>query len=248
VAVLLALAVSGCSASGTSAGKPSVGAADTSLDSAGGAQAAAAAAAAKTPAGTSLIATARVAEVAIRATPGGAKKKTLSNPNSVGGPLTFLVLQERPKWLRVQLPTRPNGASGWISESEVNLSTTTYRLIISMSRHRLDVMHDGARIARHPVGIGKVATPTPKGTYYLTELIETPDPNGGYGPYAFGLSAHSNTVKSYAGGPGQIGLHGTDKPRGLGGKVSHGCLRLANSVITELAHELPLGTPVEIRT
>jgi lipoprotein-anchoring transpeptidase ErfK/SrfK len=246
MAVVLALVAGGCSSSGSSAVKPSAVAADTTLNSSAPG-AASDTPPAKTPAGTTLIATARVPDVAIRKTPGGAKVKSLSNPNSVGGPLTFMVLQERPKWLRVQLPIRPNGSSGWISESDVTLSTTTYRLVISMSRHRLDVMHDGERIARHTVGIGRVATPTPKGTYYLTELIETPDPKGIYGPYAFGLSAHSNTVKSYAGGPGQIGLHGTDKPSELGGGVSHGCLRLANPVITELAHKLPLGTPVEIR-
>jgi lipoprotein-anchoring transpeptidase ErfK/SrfK len=247
VAAVLVLVVSGCSSSDSGAVKPSAVAADTSLNSSAPSTETDSPPT-KTSVDTSLIATARIAEVAIRTKPGGPKKKTLSNPNSVGGPLTFLVLAERPKWLQVQLPTRPNGSTGWISASDVNLSTTTYRLVISMSRHRLDVMHDGERIARHTVGIGRVATPTPKGTYYLTELIETPDPKGVYGPYAFGLSAHSNTVKSYAGGPGQIGLHGTDKPSALGGSgVSHGCLRLPNSVITKLAHDLPLGTPIEIR-
>ena len=45
----------------------------------------------------------------------------------------------------------------------------------------------------------------------------------------------------------QLGLHGTDAPHGLGKDISHGCIRVANSVITKLADELPLGTPVDIQ-
>lgn len=66
-------------------------------------------------------------------------------------------------------------------------------------------------------------------------------------PYAFGISGHSDTLKKFAGGPGQLGLHGTDQPDKLGTDVSHGCLRLSNEVITELAETLPLGTPIEIQ-
>lgn len=202
----------------------------------------------RNPAGfLSTIATARGSQVTVRTTPGGGGRKSLANPTAIGAPLTFLVLESRSDWLKVQLPLRPNGSSGWVARTDVILSSTPYRLVISMSKHRLDVMYQGKRIARHDVGVGKVATPTPKGTYYLTELIQPPDPAGAYGPYAFGLSAYSNTLKSFAGGPGQLGLHGTDAPHGLGTDISHGCIRVANTVITQLAADLPLGTPVDIR-
>jgi lipoprotein-anchoring transpeptidase ErfK/SrfK len=197
--------------------------------------------------GSSLIATARSDDVSIRNAPGGGVRSNLSNPTALGAPLTFMVLERRPGWLKVQLPVRPNGSTGWVAESDVSIAKTQYRLVISMSRHRLDVMHAGQRIARHKVGVGTAATPTPKGTYYLTELTAPPDPSGVYGPYAFGLSAFSEKLQTFAGGPGQLGLHGTDAPRGLGRDVSHGCLRVANSVITQLAGELPLGTPIDIR-
>ena len=198
-------------------------------------------------AGSSQIATARVAQVAIHNEPGQGKQITMDNPTTVGAPLTFRVLESRPGWLKVQLPKRPNGSTGWVAQDQVTLSATKYRLVISMSKHRLDVLYAGKRVSRHDVGVGKVATPTPKGTYYLTELIQPPNPAGAYGPYAFGLSAYSNTLKTFAGGPGQLGLHGTDAPHGLGKDISHGCIRVANSVITKLADELPLGTPVDIQ-
>lgn len=238
-AVAIALLSSGCSTPTASAGSPESASSSKSVVSQDNSEA--------TKDFSSTIATARGSQVTVRSTPGGGGRKSLANPTAIGAPLTFLVLEVRPQWLKVQLPLRPNGSSGWVARTDVVLSSTPYRLVISMSKHRLDVMYEGKRIARHDVGVGKVATPTPKGTYYLTELIQPPDPAGAYGPYAFGLSAYSNTLKSFAGGPGQLGLHGTDAPHGLGTDISHGCIRVANSVITQLAADLPLGTPVDIR-
>ncbi len=96
--------------------------------------------------------------------------------------------------------------------------------------------------------MAKNNTPTPGGIYYLVELIQPPDPNGDYGPYAYGLSGYSNTLTSFNGGPGQLGIHGTDDPAGIGTQVSHGCIRMSNADITQLAKILPLGTPVQINT
>ena len=198
------------------------------------------------PKGDSLVATAKVGKIAIHRSPGGAVGKSLSSSADSDGPLVFLVLAERDGWLKVHLPIRPNGATGWVSADQVTLSTTPYRLVVSMKKHRLDLFQDGQHKARFPVGVGKSTTPTPPGEYYLAELIQPPNPHGVYGPYAFGLSAYSETLKSFAGGPGQLGLHGTDEPDKVGTDVSHGCLRLKNAVITELAKTLPLGTPIEI--
>jgi lipoprotein-anchoring transpeptidase ErfK/SrfK len=245
-AIAIAVLSSGCSTpvSNAASGSPSSSAASASESPKSGDQQLVSDQGAD---GSSQIATARVAQVAIRSEPGQGKQIEMANPTAIGAPLTFLVLETRPGWLKVQLPKRPNGSTGWVAQDQVTLTTTKYRLVISMSKHRLDVVYAGKRVSRHDVGVGKVATPTPKGTYYLTELIQPPDPAGAYGPYAFGLSAYSNTLKTFAGGPGQLGLHGTDAPHGLGKDISHGCIRVANSVITKLANELPLGTPVDIR-
>ncbi len=198
------------------------------------------------PKGDSLVATATAAKVQIHRSPGGAVGKTLDNPLEIGGPLTFLVTGQKGNWLKVHLPIRPNGATGWIDGNQVKLSTTPYRVVVSMKKHRLDLFEEGRRTARYPVGVGKSTTPTPPGEYYLTELIRPSNPDGVYGPYAFGLSAFSETLKSFAGGPGQLGLHGTNEPDKVGTDVSHGCIRLTNDVISKLARTLPLGTPVQI--
>ena len=96
--------------------------------------------------------------------------------------------------------------------------------------------------------MGTGDTPTPVGEFYLTELLAPPNPNGAYGPYAFGLSGFSDTLTTFNGGPGQLGIHGTNQPNLIGTKVSHGCIRMSNENITALSQLLPLGTPVQIST
>src|SRR5262249_53882711 len=97
------------------------------------------------------------------------------------------------------------------------------------------------------IGVGTSDTPTPGGTYYLAELLQPPDPNGAYGPYAFGLNGFSDALTSFNGGEGVIGIHGTNDPSSIGRDVSHGCIRVSNDVIVEMAGMLPLGTPVDIQ-
>jgi lipoprotein-anchoring transpeptidase ErfK/SrfK len=94
--------------------------------------------------------------------------------------------------------------------------------------------------------VGDRATPTPTGRFYIVELIRTDDPRGAYGPYAYGLSAHSPVLARFAGGDGRVGLHGTNQPGLLGRDVSHGCIRVRNGAISLLARHLPLGTPVVV--
>ena len=50
-----------------------------------------------------------------------------------------------------------------------------------------------------------------------------------------------------AGRAASSGIHGTDRPEILPGRVSHGCIRMRNADIVRLARLMPVGTPVEIR-
>ncbi|MGH3096811.1 MAG: L,D-transpeptidase [Streptosporangiales bacterium] len=172
--------------------------------------------------------------------------KRLDNPNSQGAPLVFLVKKQTPRWLKVLLPVRPNHSVGWVRAKKVKLSRTTYRVDVRLHRHRAVVHHGTEKIMSAPVAVGKHATPTPTGRFYITSLLQPSNPHGAYGPYAFGLSAYSDVIFHFGGGPGQIGLHGTDQPKLLGESVSHGCIRLSNKHITKLAQRLPLGTPVTV--
>ena len=172
----------------------------------------------------------------------------LHNPTAIGGPLVFLVSSTalEPSWVKVYVPLRPNGSQAWVHGNTVQLYSDDYLVWIQTTLHRLTVFAGLSTVLTTSVGIGRSVLPTPDGTYYIVELLKQPDPYGAYGPYAFGLSAFSNVLYSFGGGPGEIGLHGTDDPSSVGANVSHGCLRVSNATITELAGLLPLGTPVII--
>ena len=198
------------------------------------------------PHGSSYVAYARAGRVFVYSRP-GARRPRVSLPNPYrGGRLTFLVRALRPSWARVYLPTRPNGSSGWIRRSQVRILVDYYRLRIDLGRRRVTVWRRGRVVMHQPIGVGRAATPTPTGRYYVVELIQLDDPRSSYGPYAFGISAHSNVYTRFGAGDGEIGIHGTDDPQGIGTRVSHGCIRLHNAAIVRLARVIPLGTPVDI--
>jgi lipoprotein-anchoring transpeptidase ErfK/SrfK len=172
--------------------------------------------------------------------------KTLRNPNPDGAPLVLLVKSVHDQWLQVRLPTRPNGSVGWIKSSDVTLVGNNYSVKVELNSHVLTAYKGKRVMLRTPIGVGRAVTPTPSGLYYITELLKQPDSTGLYGPWAFGLSAHSNVLFEFAGADGILGIHGTNTPEGLGKNVSHGCIRINNRAITRLANVLPAGTPVEI--
>ena len=162
--------------------------------------------------------------------------------------LVFLVQSQAGDWLHVYLPMRPNGSTGWIPVNQVKLTQHNYRIVVETGAHRITVYKGWQIIDQEPVGIGKAETPTPGGVYYIKELLQPTNPNGAYGPYAYGLSGFSNELTDYAGGDGVIGIHGTNDPAGLGKDVSHGCIRMPNAEIVKLVEQvkLPLGVPVQV--
>jgi lipoprotein-anchoring transpeptidase ErfK/SrfK len=97
------------------------------------------------------------------------------------------------------------------------------------------------------VAVGKPETPTPLGKFYVTDPVDLQSrPNGAYGAYALGLSAYSEVLKTFNGGPGQIAIHGNGQPDTIGHDVSNGCIRVVNDQILAIAKAVPLGTPVTI--
>lgn len=173
----------------------------------------------------------------------------LVNPTPIGGPLAFRLVDPEPptgEWAQVYLPIRPNGTTGWVRTAELSLSANPYRIEVERASHTLRVFHRGEKWLETDVAIGTGSTPTPVGDFYIIELLQPPNPDGLYGPFAFGLSGFSETLTSFAGGDGVIGIHGTNEPSAIGSNVSHGCIRVANDVISTLAGVIPLGTPVTI--
>jgi len=208
-----------------------------------------AAAVARLPRDTNVVARARRLSVSVFRHAGDRRAYRRVSARRVGGrpvPLVFLVRSRRPGWVRAYLPVRPNRQTAWLRARDVSLAQDPYRIRIELRRHRLLVYRGARRIAREPIATGKALSPTPLGRYYVTDLVKPPNPDGFFGPFALGLSAFSPVYTTFEGGDGQVGVHGTNDPSLIGRDVSHGCIRVANRIITRLAKLVPLGTPVDI--
>jgi lipoprotein-anchoring transpeptidase ErfK/SrfK len=194
-------------------------------------------------------ATTKGGDVPVYATPdaGAAPATTLSAQTEYTLPRSFLAFDQYQDWLHVYLPTRPNSSTGWIKEADVSVSQPLeYQIKVSLADHKVTLLHNGVVELEASAAIGTPENPTPTGTFYYTDPLDlATQPDTAYGVFAIGLSGHSNTLSEFAGGDGQIAIHGTNDPSTIGQDVSHGCVRVNNDVILKLA-KLPLGTPVVI--
>ena len=116
-----------------------------------------------------------------------------------------------------------------------------------------------AEVITHPIGIGREGWRTPTGRTRITQKLEhpawtvpasvrrehvrlgdplpaivPPGPDNPLGEFAMRLSRP------------QYLIHGTNKPWGVGIRVSHGCVRLYPEDIAKLFPQVPVGTPVRI--
>jgi hypothetical protein len=149
------------------------------------------------------------------------------------------------RWLKVRLPMRPNGHTGWVRRSALG-GLHTVRTFLRVDKHHLraTLYRNGRRVWRAPVGIGKHGTETPGGHFYIRERLKVPSRGSLYGPLAFGTSAYSK-LSDWPGG-GVVGIHGTNEPGLIPGRPSHGCIRVRNRDIVRLGRLMPIGTPVRI--
>ncbi len=153
-------------------------------------------------------------------------------------------------WLRVLVDDRPNGTAVWLNANDVVVHADTWRVVVSRAQREVWVFRDGRIVRSFLAVVGKPSTPTPAGRFAVAAVLRQPDPSEFEGAWVLPLTAHSNVLKRFAGGDGQVALHG----RGgaslldpLGSARSHGCVRLANPAIAWIATHVPAGTEVLVR-
>jgi hypothetical protein len=151
------------------------------------------------------------------------------------------------EWLRVRLPIRPNGSKGWVpADALSDLQPLDTWLKISTEKMQVTLVKAGKTVFRARVGVGQPQWYTPHGDFYVRDKLSGYGGKGSfYGPVAFGTSATSDTLTDWPGG-GYVGVHGTNQPGLIPGKISHGCVRLKNPDILRLSRLMPVGTPVTI--
>ena len=112
-------------------------------------------------------------------------------------------------------------------------SSIPYRIIISKGNKTLQLFRNNTLIKTYPIAVGNKLTQTPVGTFVVVN--RQPNPGGPYGTMWLSLSKAG------------YGIHGTNNPASIGHAVSHGCVRMHNQDVLELASQIPNGTSVTIQ-
>lgn len=171
----------------------------------------------------------------------------LTNPTYFDNDLVLMVTDQSPdeRWLKVQVPVRPNGTEAWIRSADVTLDTHSYRARVDLSDRSVTVWDGAEVVASTEAVVGAELSPTPLGSFYVNELVTKWD-GSAYGPYILSLSGFSEALETFNGGIPVIAIHGTNRPELIGGAHSNGCIRIPNDVVGVLAETVPMGTPVDI--
>jgi L,D-transpeptidase catalytic domain len=149
------------------------------------------------------------------------------------------------EWMKVRLPMRPNGRTGWVPRDALSaLNLVRKSIVVDKRRLRVTLFDRGRVVFRARVGVGAPGTATPSGRFYIREKFRVRGVPL-YGTHAIGTSAYAPTLSDWPGG-GVVGLHGTNQPQLIPGRPSHGCIRLKNRDIARLYRLAPRGTPIRI--
>ena len=147
------------------------------------------------------------------------------------------------RWLQVQVPSRPNGRTGWVPASAVRVAPTRRLIVIDRSERSLRLYVKGKLRYLTRVAVGRPGMETPLGGFYVQARYRPLEPF--LGAFAFETSAYSK-LSEWPGG-GIVGIHGWNDPSVLGTAASHGCVRVSNAGIRALRRLVPVGTPITIK-
>jgi len=184
--------------------------------------------------------------VPVRAQPdAGAKRVTTTHMLTEDKlPEVYLVLERDGNWVKVRIPGRPNGRTGWVRRDALGpIRTVTTRITVDRKSLTLTLTKGAKTLLKTRVGVGKAATPTPAGHFWVREKLRF-DNAPVYGTHALGTAAYAK-VSDWPGG-GVVGIHGTNQPGLIPGRISHGCVRVPNANILKLNKLMPVGTPLTV--
>lgn len=147
--------------------------------------------------------------------------------------------------------TRPSADDGI---SAVSFDDAALRVLIDIGDRRLYVEENGERIASYGVAVGTSSHPTPRGSFAVQRIIWNPrwvPPDSEWAknerPREPGDPKNPmGRVKVFFREPAYY-VHGTNAEGSIGRAASHGCVRMLNSDVIELAQTLMEhgGAPVE---
>tara|TARA_B100000686_G_C16694429_1_gene919630 strand:- start:608 stop:1390 length:783 start_codon:yes stop_codon:yes gene_type:complete len=175
------------------------------------------------------------------------EKWLLSNPGP-GTEVRSLLLLERhpslPNWLHVSVPVRPNGSTGWVHIDDVLMVEHRSRIIVDLFNSRIEAWQDGELITEGQISTGSAKTPTPAGSFYITEITEFSRLEGD-SDWLIGTSAYSEVLETTEKGEPAIAILSITESESLGDQNSSGCITVSLDVLSQLI-QLPIGTPIQI--
>ena len=184
--------------------------------------------------------------VTVYSAPDGSQTHRLANPTRDHQRLHLRVLEQRRGWLHVMLPVRPNGTTGWIRTGDVSRSGVPTRILVEKCAKRLTLFRGDEVLMRETVAIGKPASPTPAGEFYVDFTFRFQPFSAAYGPAMISVAGFSEVLKSFHGAIPQIAIHGTRAQWSIGKPASNGCVRMRNDAAVALSQLVLPGTPVTI--
>jgi lipoprotein-anchoring transpeptidase ErfK/SrfK len=182
--------------------------------------------------------------IPVSATPGGPPVATLPS-TELGGPTWVPVVETKPGWDRVLLPSRPNHVAGWIATNggKLRAAHSPYIVKVNTSARRMTLLKSGRSLGTWTVAVGAAKTPTPTGRTFVMASLAPGKPT--YSPLILPLGAHSDTLDTFGGGPGTVAFHGWPQASVFGKAITHGCVRVPSDAL-KLLSKVPLGSSVII--
>lgn len=177
---------------------------------------------------------------------------------------TLIDLAQRYRVGYVELRAANPGVNPWVPGSDRKLALPTAHLLPSVPRRGIVINLGDLRlyhfaidgdVRSYPIGIGQGVWPTPEGTTRVvakrTDPVwipppsvrqERPDLPAVVPP---GLDNPLGSRAIYLGFDRYV-IHGTNRPAGVGRRVSHGCIRMYEEDVRDLYERVTIGTPVSI--
>jgi hypothetical protein len=183
---------------------------------------------------------------ALRTRPGGPLAASLGSDTEFGSPRVLAVLDRERAWLEVMAAELPNGQTGWVSGDDLDLDGVEFSLHVDLSSRELAVRRGGSVVRRALVAVGGPATPTPTGTFAVTDKLQVTDDYSPYGCCALAFTGHQPNVPQGWSGGDRLAVHATPHTATIGQAATLGCFRAADRHMRWLVERVPLGTPVEI--
>ena len=180
--------------------------------------------------------------------PGGRRELRIPARTEWGSPRVLGVVRQSGGWLGVQAPELPNGEIAWVPQRATQLAPVEWSLRADLSRRSLWVRRNGHTVRRYKIAVGAANHTTPTGRFSVTDRLRVTDTGSAYGCCVLALTGHQVHLPPDWPGGDRLAIHATRDTGSIGKAVSLGCMRVDAAHARWLIDNVPLGTPVFIRS